>query len=45
MNDNDDINNNYLPFNNINKNKVIKYSKKTKIIEEPSILSNQSDNH
>ena len=43
--DEDDINNNYLSFNNINKNKVIKYSKKTKIIEEPSILSNQSDNH
>ena len=32
VNDNDDdINNNYPSFNNINKNKVIKYSKKPKL--------------
>ena len=44
---NNDINNNdnhnYLSFRRIENNRITKYNKKTTIIEEPSILSNQSD--
>ena len=42
---NNNINNdNYLSFRRIEKNHITRYNKKTTIIEEPSILSNQSDN-
>ena len=43
-NQNDNINNNNrLSFNNTQNNQIKKYNKKTTIIEEPSILSNQSE--